>query len=124
MWDLKFTGESDNMSVNDFIFRVETLRYRHQLYWASVADNFHLLVAGRADELLWQHLRHNRNVGVRTSWEGIKQALLSQFKTCFNSYEIMEELMDLKQSRDESFDNLPGYTINWILRYQNRPRST
>lgn len=99
-WNIKFTGNSGGMSVNDFIFRVETLRGRQNLSWTYVCDNFHLLLAEKADEWYWLYLGRNGS----PSWPSIKSAITKEFKHRDTDFEILKSIMDYKQS-NEPFDD-------------------
>lgn len=99
-WNLKFTGCKGGISINDFIFRVETLKGRQNLSWNHVFSNFHLLLSERADEWFWIFLKRNPN----SNWPDLKEALITEFQHKNNDNEILRAMMDLKQT-SESFDD-------------------
>lgn len=106
MWGIKFFGDKDSMPVGDFLFRVEALRMRNNLNIQQIPENFHILVGGKADAFYWQLYRTNYNKGLELGWEEIKKEFTKQFQPKANEFAIMKELMNLKQEKEESFDQL------------------
>lgn len=105
-WGIKFTGEKHGMPVGDFLFRIETHRQRHRMTWKQIVENFHIMVEGRADAFYWQMYRYNYNRGLALTWDTLKGAFIKQFQPNASEFEVMRELMSVKQGRDEGFDSL------------------
>lgn len=105
-WGLRFDGEKNGISVSDFLFRVETHKNRHHMDWDVIVDNFHLLIAGRADEFFWQLLRKEKSRRSNLTWGKLSGAFINQFQTSSSDIEVMRDLLGMKQGREESYDSL------------------
>lgn len=97
-WNLKFSGNSSGISVNDFVFRVETLKQKQNLTWSHVCANFHILLADRADEWYWIYLKRQGS-----SCVDLKSALIKEFRHRDTDFETLKVMMDFKQENN-SFD--------------------
>lgn len=105
-WGLKFSGDRNSMPVGDFLFRIENLRQRYQVERQQILDNFHLLIEGKADEFYWEIIRSSQARGIPVTWDGLKRAFIGRYEQSTSELDVMREMMDLKQARDESFDSV------------------
>lgn len=105
-WGIKFSGERNGMPVADFLFRVETFRQRYQVTWQQILNNFHLLVEGKADDYYWEMIRNCQSNDVQMTWEGLRNSFTRRFQKNASELELMRELLELKQGREESFDSV------------------
>lgn len=97
---VNFDGNQNKLSVEDFVFRIEHLQWSNQLSWAEVLRDFHLLVSGEAQEWYWLQLKSGK-IG---TWEQLKQALFSRYRTPKSYLEATRNLLDRKQQPGESVD--------------------
>lgn len=97
---LVFNGNSTHMTVDDFVFRLEHLQAHYNIPWPEIVRDFHLLVKDEAREWYWLYLRTH----CYSDWQGLRQALLAQYKTTRSNFEIMRDLVERKQQINESLD--------------------
>lgn len=98
---LNFSGDTRELRVNDFIYRLEQMRALYNIPWAEVLRDFTFLVTGQAREWYWLYRQSN----VNTDWEGLKHALLSQYQTPQSKFDIVRELLERKQRNNESINS-------------------
>lgn len=108
---LRFDGNSNNLSVDDFIFRLEYLQAQYNMLWSEIIRDFHLLVTGPAGNWYWLWLNNNRTA----NWPELRHALLQQYKAPQSNFDIMHDLVDRKQ--------LPGESIDTFFHHLNLLRS-
>lgn len=98
---LNFNGNTRQMSIDTFIFRLEHLQEQYKIPWSEVLRDFHVLVSGQAEEWFW--------LGVKTrqfcDWPGLKHALRSRYQNTTSNCEIMRDLVERKQQLNESVDS-------------------
>lgn len=98
-WGLKF--DNRNMSVDDFLFRLERLRVSYGASWDDVVINFHHFVAGPVETWFWAFVKTNPNI----SWIGLKNAMIEHFRSLETDSELSRRLYDRHQGTNESFDD-------------------
>lgn len=108
---LRFDGNSNNLSVDDFIFRLEYLQTQYNMLWSEIIRDFHLLVTGPAGNWYWLWLNNNRTA----NWPELRHALLQQYKAPQSNFDVMHDLVDRKQ--------LPGESIDTFFHHLNLLRS-
>lgn len=79
---------------------------RNRVAWQQVLDNFHVMLEGKADDYYWELIRNSQARGNLLTWEGLRTAFVRRFQQNASELEIMREIMDMRQGRDESFDTL------------------
>lgn len=97
---LIFDGNSPNMDVEDFLFRLEHLQTQYCIPWSEIVRDFHLLMSGAAWKWYWLFLNENRNC----EWPNLRHALISRFQSRRSNFEIMRDLVERKQQNNESID--------------------
>ncbi|KAL7725668.1 hypothetical protein ACLKA6_004534 [Drosophila palustris] len=113
-WNVKFDGEDSMHSVEDFIFRVEFLQRQYRCAWREVLQGFHLLLAGRAREWYWVHVKHSRV----DTWSHLRQALLDRFRGYQTEHDLMQELLQREQNANEGVDDYIHHMRQLASRFQ------
>lgn len=98
-WGIKF--DSRNMTVDDFLFRLERLRVCYQASWDEILLNFHHFVSGPVENWYWVYLKSNPTV----TWMTLRLALLEQYRSLETDSELSRRLSDRHQQPSESFDD-------------------
>lgn len=100
-WRIKFTGYSNCMPVEEFIYRVNTL------VTDNLASDFGLLCRnacclfeGKALEWYWRY--HRQHPDMR--WEDLSTALKAHYKDDYSDYDILDDIRKRKQRTAESID--------------------
>lgn len=96
-WGLKF--DHKRMTVDDFIFRVETFKNSSRCSWQHIFENFHYLVTGKAEQWFWQFRRSTPN----GNWNDLRAALIRNFASLDTDSEIIRQMTDRRQEYNESF---------------------
>lgn len=113
-WGLKFDGTSKSFSVEDFVFRVESLREDYNCPWLVLMKGFHHLVTGNAQQWFWDFRRQNPSC----DWNHLRYHLLRKFRRYESDYEIQRKIMERRQQTSESAD----IYIAEIIKLQNQLR--
>lgn len=108
------------MSIESFIFRIETLQKKNGLSHDQLLTNFHHLVSGPAERWYWQYLEENQGDEL-LSYFDLKTELLHQFQDSKRDHEILRAIMDRRQLPQESIDEFYGDVRTLILQMTNRP---
>ncbi|XP_073816257.1 uncharacterized protein [Musca autumnalis] len=114
-WGLKFDGTSKTPSVEDFVFRVETLRADYNCPWSEVLRNFHHFLSGPALEWLWNYRRMHSYI---SDWASVKDALVKNFHRFESDFDIQRKILDRRQMNNEPFDEF----CNAVLHLRNQQR--
>lgn len=114
-WGIIFDGTNRTTSIEDFVFRVETLQNDYGCEWREVLKSFHHLLSGPALDWFWDHRRFN-NV---SRWRDLKAALISQFHRFDSDFDIHRKILDRRQQNQETFDDF----YNAVIRLRNQLRS-
>lgn len=96
-WGLLFNGNNTNLSVEDFIFRLEHLQAQYGVSWEYILRDFHLLLSGTAKDWYWLIVRTH---GV-LPWASLRCELLNQYKSNISNFEITRDLVERKQQINE-----------------------
>ena len=99
-WNLKFDGSSKSISVDDFVFRVQTLQEMYEVPWPEVLSKFNLLLEGGASDWYWDFVRQYRI----HNWTQLKTAITKAFRKYQNDTEVIKELLSRRQRHTESFE--------------------
>lgn len=101
-WRIKFTGNSCGLSVENFIYRIESLTMQTlQGDFDLLCRNASSLFEGKAADWFW---RYHRSVPL-VSWSDLCRALRQQYSDSRSDVDIRELIRDRKQKLGESFDN-------------------
>ncbi|XP_075151748.1 uncharacterized protein LOC142225820 [Haematobia irritans] len=113
-WGIHFDATNKSVSVEDFIFRVETLREDTNYPWPSLLKGFHRLLSGSAYEWFWNFRRQNPNC----TWDDLKCNLKRKFQRFESDFEIQRRIMERRQHYGESADTF----LNEIVSLNNQMR--
>ena len=101
-WKLTFDGSIDGISVNEFIYRVNSLtRTTLRGNFDALCENAHILFEGKAKRWYW---RYHHSV-TDLDWMDICDDLLRNFKDFRSDFEIKESMRTRKQKIGESFES-------------------
>lgn len=99
-WGLHFDGDNSHLPVEDFIFRLEHLKTRHEMPWEEILRDFQLLMTGQAKEWYWLFIKTHTNY----NWETLRAALLQRYQSARSDLEIMRDLVERRQQPGETID--------------------
>lgn len=100
-WNLKFNGNSSDLPVAEFLFRVETLARSANIDFDSLPQGMHYVLHERAEAWYWVHLRDNQDEG----WRDFVMAITNHFSRGETQIEIREKIYRRKQRNGEAFAN-------------------
>ncbi|KAI8115856.1 hypothetical protein CVS40_11994 [Lucilia cuprina] len=101
---LEFSGNQggrDQLSVEEFVFRLEHMQRQYQIPWNEILRDFHVLVKGTVRQWYWAQLQTT----VISDWGTLRLALINRYKTVRSNWELMQELVERKQMPGESTDD-------------------
>lgn len=98
-WGFQFNGS--NMSVEDFLFRVECKQSTSNYSWLEVYNNFNNLLSGPAEHWYW-HFRKNNP---RADYNVFKMTLAERYPSKDSDIDLWRKLINRKQKPGESFDD-------------------
>ncbi|XP_030382988.1 uncharacterized protein LOC115630524 [Scaptodrosophila lebanonensis] len=114
-WKLRFSGGTEGLSVDNFIYRVEALT--HQTLggnFALLCDNASLLFEGKANDFYWRF--HKAEQTVR--WNSLCMALRKQFRDTRSDVDIRELIRNRKQKEKENFDGFYDAVVQLVDRLE------
>lgn len=97
-WGIKFDATPKTPQIEDFLFRIERLRRSYGCSERELLDGFHHLLEGRASQWYWGQIRQYPNM----NWENLKVYITHEFQRFQSNLDVMRQIMDRKQGRDES----------------------
>ncbi|XP_073816755.1 uncharacterized protein [Musca autumnalis] len=113
-WGVKFDGSERTVDAEDFMFRVESMRYDYDFPYEELIKDFPQLLEGIALDWYWQQ----RRIAPFQSWEDLKAAFLSQFRRFDNEFQIQKRIMDRRQLPQETFEDF----FNAVVKLRNQQR--
>lgn len=101
-WKIKFSGLSNSLSVESFIYRVEALTAQ-TLYgdFELLCNYAGSLFEGKANDWFWRV--HQRDPKI--TWSKLCKALREQFRDSRTDIDFLEIIRDRKQKPNETFDD-------------------
>lgn len=99
-WNIKFDGTAKTLSVDDFVFRVQTLKEMYEVPWHEVLCKFNLLLSGPASDWYWDYIRQYRIY----EWPQLKSAITRAFRRYQNDTEVIKDLLSRKPKVSETFE--------------------
>lgn len=101
-WGIRFTGDSSHISVDEFIYRVNTLTCANlRGNFEMLCEHIHILFEGKALTWFW---RFHRNCEI-LDWSHLRDALKRQFKDFDTDSDVKDDIRRRKQRQNESFDD-------------------
>nr|XP_041630567.1 uncharacterized protein K02A2.6-like [Drosophila kikkawai] len=100
-WKLRFNGNPEGISVNNFIYREEALTGQTlEGNFSVLSSNASLLFEGKVRDFYWRCHKQTQNL----SWDALCAALRRQFRDARTDLDIREAVRDRKQQDKEGFD--------------------
>lgn len=105
-WGFTYEGKMDGseMTVEDFLFRVEIMREASEYSNGDVFKFFSKITRGRAQSFYWQF----RNINRESNWEEFEAHFKEQFKFRESDLEIDAKMYSRKQGYNENFNDFHG----------------
>lgn len=97
-WNISYDGSLD---INDFLFKVDTLKDRWNCGPDQIVSSFHTLLRGKAEVWFWSYLRQNPN----TTYDQLKGALIRQYGRVENDCDKIVRMVERRQLPKENFDD-------------------
>lgn len=113
-WGLKYDGSSKSVSVEEFVFRAESLRLDYNCPWDVFVKGFHHLLTGRAYDWIWEFRQQNPYC----QWDHLKYHFKKKFRSFESDFEIQRRIMERRQLQSESADSY----ISDIVKLKNQMR--
>lgn len=114
-WSIKYDGTTKNVSVEDFLFRVEAIRQDNGCPDEILTKGFHHLLSGEAYDWLWSY--RQRYPGCQ--WDQLRQAMIKKFRRHESDYEIQCKIMERRQGYNENCETY----INDVIKLRNQMRT-
>lgn len=100
-WRIKFTGFTNNMTVDEFIYRVNILTTNNLGGdFELLCKHAHILFDGKALEWYWRYHRRHDEI----SWNSLTAALKTQYKEDYSDYDVLDDIRRRKQKANEGID--------------------
>lgn len=100
-WKIHFSGDTSEVSVNEFIYRVNTLTNANLRGDFDLLCSYaHILFEGKAMKWFW---RYHRSCDV-IDWDDLCDALKRQYKDYNTDFDIRDDILRRKQRHNETFD--------------------
>lgn len=100
-WRLHFTGNSTDISADEFIYRVNTLTTTNlKGNFEVLCKHAHLLFEGKALQWYWRFHRNCDDL----NWFRLTDALKRQYKDFHTDFDVIDDIRRRKQKKSETFD--------------------
>ena len=101
-WRIKFTGHDNQISVSEFIYRINILTTNNlKGDFDILCKHAHILFESKALEWYWRYQRQT----IDNDWHSLTTALRSQYKEDYTDFDILDDIRRRKQRNDEKFDD-------------------
>jgi len=101
-WKITFDGTNNNLSVDEFIYRIETLtRTNLQGNFQILCDNAHVLFVDRASRWFWRVHQLRPNI----TWAELSASMKQYFKDHNTDTDLKNSIRNRKQRNNESFES-------------------
>lgn len=101
-WKIKFTGRDNNITVDEFIYRVNILTSNNlRGDFELLCKYAHCLFEGKALEWYWRYHRQTNDI----DWNSLTDALRKQYKLDYKDFDILEDIRRRRQRHNENFDD-------------------
>lgn len=108
-WKIKFTGDSQGISVDNFIYRVEALTTQTlNVNFNLLCDHISPLFDSKATAWFWRYHQLVRKI----VWPNLCAALREQYKDSRTDVDFREMIRDRKQRANENFDSFYESVLN------------
>ena len=117
-WQIKYSGATNDMAVDEFVFRAEAIARSTNTSLNSLVDGIHFLLTEKATTWYWIHVRTFPN----QDWYQFKRAIIERFSVEETDAEIRMAVENRKQLARESFGDF-ALSIQQLLVRLQRPVS-
>lgn len=100
-WNVRF-GVKSKIPVDTFLFQITTLKDANDVTWENVLSNFHLFLEGNTLTWYW---RFRLAASSDFSWEVLREALISKYRSKKTDEEIWLDMGQRKQGEKEKFQD-------------------
>lgn len=97
-WNITYDGSQD---VNEFLFKINTLKDRSNCPSDLVFASFHTFLKGKAESWFWLYLKQNPNC----TYDELKKAIKKQFGRQGNDYDKIVKIIERRQLPKEAVDD-------------------
>lgn len=97
-WKISYDGTTD---VDDFLFKVDSLKNQWNCPADQVVASFHTFLKGKAETWFWSYLKQHPN----TTYDILKLAITKQFGKIENDCDKIVKMIERRQTPKESFDD-------------------
>lgn len=98
-WTLKFAGSSQDIPIDDFIFRVESLATAAQLNHGDIVLGLHFILRDTASDWYWTYRRKHPDA----LWPALRAAMITQYEREFTDLQLRRAMMNRRQRNTEKF---------------------
>lgn len=113
--NLRFTGAIEDIDIDDFLYRFESLSVDFGIPVTDYVEEFHGLLEGAALGFYWVCRRNNRFI----VWEQLRQAFRERFQNYCSDNVIRLTLENRRQKPNESFLQFYNDLLNTTHRLRN-----
>lgn len=113
-WGIKFDPSNRTLSIEEFVFRAESLRVDYNCPWDVFMRGFHHLLAGNANNWIWGFRHQNPYC----TWDHLKYHLIKKFRNFESDFEIQRRIVERRQGPSETSDMY----IAEIIKLKNQMR--
>ena len=100
-WKLKFTGHDNEMTVDEFIYRVNILTTNNlKGDFELLCKHAHSLFEGKALAWFWRFHRQHDEI----DWSTLTSELRKQYKVDYTDYDILDDIRRRRQKSHENFN--------------------
>lgn len=114
-WGFQFNGT--NMSVDDFLFRIECKQATSNYSWQQVYSNLNNILSGPAESWYWSFRRNHP----RADYASFRIALSERYPSKDNDIDLWRKLINRKMRFGESFDDFVDDIERIFYKMEDRP---
>lgn len=101
-WNIKFSGSSSGLTVEEFLYRIKSLTAEHfNNNFDLICKNIPVLLSDKADKWYW---RYHKQVDT-IQWNDFCEALRYQYKDMRSNFDLKEDLRNRKMKPGETFES-------------------
>lgn len=114
-WGFRFNGS--NMSVEDFLFRIECKQQTSNITWPEVYNNLNNILSEPVETWYWTYRKNNPNA----DYELFKLSLSERYPSKDSDVDRWRKLINRKQKNGETFDDFVDDIERIYYRMTDRP---
>lgn len=114
-WGFQFNGT--NMSVEDFLFRVECKQMNSNYTWQEVYSNLNSVLSDPVESWYWNFRKNHP----RADYNSFKLALSERYPSRDNDIDLWRKLINRRQRPGEAFDDFVDDVEKIYYKIEDRP---